>query len=168
MKVRHTIIAAALAVVTLTGIATVSDGSATPVVAPSAVVDSGHAHPRLLASTPKPLPVSKKVTPHRVVKHTRKQAARGPLWGVRFARCVIHHESFTAGLYKARRHDGGTASGAYQFIDSTWRGLARHLGFGQYAHAYLAPPALQDRAFFYSITHGGIHNWSGTHCGYGT
>jgi hypothetical protein len=115
----------------------------------------------------------KTVTKHAIVtqikpKASNPRAIRSSGWMQAFARCVINHESINAGTYKARRSDGGSASGAYQFIDKTWRGLARHLGFGQYVHAYQAPPAVQDQAFFYSITHGGIHNWNGTHCGYGT
>jgi hypothetical protein len=101
------------------------------------------------------------------VKATSVRPAVGAAWMQAFARCVIRHESLTSGLYKAE-NPTSTASGAYQFIDSTWRGLARAIGFAQYRHASDAPPAVQDRAFYWSISHGGIHNWNGTHCGYGT
>lgn len=42
--------------------------------------------------------------------------------------------------------NAGGASGAYQFIQSTWTNAANAAGFGQYAGqpAYLAPPAVQD------------------------
>lgn len=42
---------------------------------------------------------------------------------------------------------GGTASGAYQFIDSTWQTQARAAGVNttQYPRAYMAPPAVQDK-----------------------
>jgi hypothetical protein len=101
------------------------------------------------------------------VKTASVRPAVGAAWMQAFARCVIHHESFSSGLYKAE-NPTSTASGAYQFIDSTWQGLARAIGFTQYRHASDAPPAVQDRAFYWSISHGGFHNWNGSHCGYGT
>lgn len=40
---------------------------------------------------------------------------------------------------------GSTASGAYQFIDSTWQERARAAGIGtEYSHAADAPPGIQD------------------------
>ena len=41
---------------------------------------------------------------------------------------------------------GSSASGAYQFIDSTWQSLTKKYGVGQgFSSAYLAPPEIQDQ-----------------------
>lgn len=42
---------------------------------------------------------------------------------------------------------GGTDSGAFQFVDSTWRRVAPEIGAGQYARAKDAPPRVQLEAF---------------------
>lgn len=42
-------------------------------------------------------------------------------------------------------HLGGDASGAYQFRDATWKGLAGSQLAKQYPRAYMAPPEVQDQ-----------------------
>lgn len=42
---------------------------------------------------------------------------------------------------------GGTDSGAFQFVDSTWRRVAPEIGAGQYPRAKDAPPRVQLEAF---------------------
>lgn len=42
---------------------------------------------------------------------------------------------------------GGTDSGAFQFLDSTWQRVAAEVGASQYARAKNAPPRVQLRAF---------------------
>jgi len=78
------------------------------------------------------------------------------------AACIRQHES---------RHDYdaenpvSTASGAYQFLDSTWRGNAKWVkGARQYKRASDAPPHIQDAVFLHSIRNGGHKNWRGTGC----
>jgi hypothetical protein len=103
------------------------------------------------------------------------RAARStPSWIRVFAECVIDHESRNWPYdgnprpYDAVRSDGGTASGAYQFIDSTWRTVSRKAGHPGYARAHLAPPAVQDAVFAWTVLHEGPHHWAGTGCGHGT
>jgi hypothetical protein len=79
--------------------------------------------------------------------------------------CIRSHESIRAGHYKANNRSG--ASGAYQFMPSTWRGNALFTpGAKAYAHMRpsSAPPAVQDAVFIHSIQRGGIKAWHGTHC----
>lgn len=50
----------------------------------------------------------------------------------------------SGGNYGAQ-NPGGSASGAYQFIDSTWNALTAKYGIGtEYSKAKLAPPEIQD------------------------
>ena len=50
----------------------------------------------------------------------------------------------SSGNYQAKA-SGSSASGAYQFIDSTWQAQAKAAGIGtEYAHAGDAPPEVQD------------------------
>ncbi len=49
----------------------------------------------------------------------------------------------SGGDYQAQAA-GSTASGAYQFIDSTWASLAAQAGHLGYPRAWQAPPAVQD------------------------
>lgn len=60
-----------------------------------------------------------------------------------FLAAIVQHES--GGNYTAHSPTS-TASGAYQFIDTTWASEARAAGFSQYAGmpAAVAPPAVQD------------------------
>ena len=62
----------------------------------------------------------------------------------RVLRAIKAKES--GGSYTARNPDPrSTASGAYQFIDSTWQDVTHRHGIGtEYRHAWQAPPHVQD------------------------
>ena len=66
-----------------------------------------------------------------------------------FLGAVKKHES--GGDYKAYNAAGG-ASGAYQYIQSTWSSYAKSAGYGQYANgpASNAPPEVQDAVAKYN------------------
>jgi hypothetical protein len=159
VKVRHTIIAAALAVVTLTAMLPASEGSA-PVADPTPIARDSEPvpnHPKIV--------VKKKPRPAAVSRDRRPVA---PAWAVEFGRCVIGHESANAGLYKAE-NPTSSASGAYQFVDNTWQHYARLAGYGsKYSRASSAPPSVQDAVFYKAVMMRDFYHWKGTHCGYGT
>lgn len=120
------------------------------------------------AAVADPVPVAKPTPKPRVEKASRTTARQPqPDWIQQFAQCVISHESRHAGMYTAE-NPYSSASGAYQFIDSTWRSASRAAGYPGYARAKYAPPAVQDAVFAYVVAHGGALHWRGTHCGYGT
>lgn len=85
-----------------------------------------------------------------------------------FLTCVRHHES-DRGAYP---HDNGygaqnpysSASGAYQFINSTWRNVSARAGYGGYPTAASAPPEVQDQVALWLYNNGGRSAWNGTGC----
>ena len=58
----------------------------------------------------------------------------------------------SSGHYDTHPNQGG-ASGAYQFIDLTWRAQAGHAGVdaGLYPQAWMAPPAVQDQVAGFGV-----------------
>lgn len=81
-----------------------------------------------------------------------------------FLRCVRRHESDTSGGYKAQNRKS-SASGAYQFLDGTWRTESREAGITNYARAIQAPPHVQDWVAY----HAGViqrqrSHWKGSGC----
>jgi muramidase (phage lysozyme) len=77
--------------------------------------------------------------------------------------CIRRHESDTAGGYRAE-NPSSTASGAYQFLDSTWRNVSVRSGNPGYARASQAPWWVQDDVALWVINHGGKSAWRGTGC----
>lgn len=99
----------------------------------------------------------------RSIEVQRRQAQLHP-----FLTCVRHHESdrssypFTRGY--AARNPRSTASGAYQFLNSTWRVVSARAGHPGYPTAASAPWWVQDAVALHTVNHGGRGHWNGTGC----
>ncbi len=78
-----------------------------------------------------------------------------------FLSCVRAHES--GGNYGAQ-NPSSSASGAYQFIDSTWRNVSVRSGHPGYATAAHAPWYVQDAVAMWLYNNGGRSAWAGTGC----
>lgn len=130
------------------------------------VDDAAHADPVIPTPAPKPKP--KPVKPSYIpASWSAGQWSRFPARVERSARCIAKHESWTAGLWRARYHGPVTsdASGFAQWLGSSWRTQAKRAGVGtQYRAAYLAPPAVQAEVFAFQMLHHGLYPWVGTNC----
>lgn len=80
-----------------------------------------------------------------------------------FLVCVRAHESDRAGGYLAQ-NPRSSASGAYQFLDSTWRNASARAGYPGYAKARHAPWWVQDAVALHLVENGGRSAWAGTGC----
>jgi len=78
-----------------------------------------------------------------------------------FLACVRRHES--GGSYTAK-NPNSTASGAYQYLNSTWRTMSARAGHGGYPTARHAPPHVQDAVAQYTVDSGWRSAWNGTGC----
>lgn len=86
-----------------------------------------------------------------------------------FLTCVRHHESdrgpwpHTNGY--GAQNPTSTASGAYQFVNATWRTASAAAGHGGYPTAASAPWYVQDAvAYHRAIVLGERYHWNGTGC----
>lgn len=102
-----------------------------------------------------------------VIEHARRTAAQGPSLHP-FLVCVRRHESDRGAYPHARGYQAqnprSTASGAYQFLDSTWRNVSARAGHGGYSKARHAPMHVQDAVALYTVNSGGRSAWNGTGC----
>jgi hypothetical protein len=73
-------------------------------------------------------------------------------WGPRIKGCESGSGPLSGGNYTAQNKTS-TASGAYQFLDSTWA------GFGGYEKARLAPPEIQEQKAYATFTARGTQPW---------
>lgn len=82
--------------------------------------------------------------------------------------CIRHHES-DRGPWPHRngynaKNRRSSASGAYQFVNKTWRTMSARAGHGGYPTARSAPPAVQDAVARYTVETGGRGHWRGSGC----
>jgi len=113
-------------------------------------------------------PMSHQLTQPNIYRDSGSSAAwaHTPTWIRKLGECIRQHES--RHNYRSKNHSS-SASGAYQFLTLTWRGNAKWVAQAtNYETANKAPRWVQDLVFVHSIQNGGMHNWIGTHCGYGT
>jgi hypothetical protein len=101
---------------------------------------------------------------HRVQQAAAQlEAHRRAVQAHPFLACVRAHESDRAGGYAAQ-NPRSSASGAYQFIDSTWRNVSVRAGHPGYARAVHAPWYVQDAVALWLVENGGRSAWAGTGC----
>jgi len=85
-----------------------------------------------------------------------------------FLVCVRRHES-DGGAYPningyAAENSRSSASGAYQFLSSSWRTLSDRAGYPGYATAAQAPWQVQDAVALHTLNSGGRSAWNGSGC----
>ena len=103
---------------------------------------------------------------HRTVsaiEQSRREVQAHP-----FLTCVRRSES-DGGAYPhangyGAQNPSSSASGAYQFIDSTWRTVSARAGHGGYSTAAQAPWFIQDAVALDLVNRGGGSAWNGTGC----
>jgi hypothetical protein len=77
--------------------------------------------------------------------------------------CIRRHESDTNGSYQAE-NPTSTASGAYQYIDATWRTMSTRAGHPGTSHASEAQWWVQDAVALYTVLTVGTGPWAGSGC----
>lgn len=97
------------------------------------------------------------------VEGERRDVQRHP-----FLTCVRRHES-DRGAYPhingyTAQNPSSSASGAYQFLDSTWRNVSGRAGHAGYARASHAPWYVQDAVALWLYNNGGRSAWAGSGC----
>ncbi len=109
--------------------------------------------------------------PHEIALAQRIAQQREAVQMHPFLTCVRHHESdrgpFPHTNGYGEKNPYSSASGAYQFLDSTWRVVAARAGHSDYAYspARYAPIWVQDDvAYDTAIRRGERYHWNGTGC----
>jgi hypothetical protein len=99
----------------------------------------------------------------KAIEDQRRARQRHP-----FLTCVRAHESDPGGYPHINGYGAqnpySSASGAYQFIDSTWRNVSNRAGHPGYAKASHAPWYVQDEVALWLVNNGGRSAWAGTGC----
>jgi hypothetical protein len=99
----------------------------------------------------------------RSVETQRRSVQQHP-----FLTCIRRHESDRGAWPHINGYGAdnpsSSASGAYQFLDSTWRNVSSRAGHPGYARAKFAPWYVQDAVTLWVYEHGGRSNWAGSGC----
>ncbi len=107
--------------------------------------------------------------PHEIAAWKAMASHRQSIQNHSFLACVRHHESDRDGPspyiggYQAQ-NPRSSASGAYQFLDSTWRNVSRDAGHPGYTRAKHAPDWVQDAVALWTLQNVGKSPWAGTGC----
>lgn len=93
------------------------------------------------------------------------QWQRFPAWVETKAFCIAHHESWSAGLWRAQ-NGSSSASGFAQWLTGTWQIETQRSGLGRaYSRAREAPAQVQAAVFAWQVQHGGgLYPWAPDGC----
>lgn len=83
---------------------------------------------------------------------------------VQFLACVINHESANEPNPVVAENPRSSASGLFQFLDSTWNVLSNRYGVHGYSRAKHAPAGAQILVAYNTVMDGGRFHWNGTGC----
>lgn len=107
-------------------------------------------------------------TPEQVALVQRAYSMRTSIQNHPFLTCVRRHESDRGSApyingYRAK-NPRSSASGAYQFLDGTWRKVSARAGYPGYSRALHAPPGVQDAVALWTFRNVGKSPWRGSGC----
>lgn len=160
--------------VILLGLVAVFEPSQARAMMPTITTTSVTSNAVTTAVTPRTTPTLQAAPSAARVALYRANRSHQPLWWAKlwvkypyavykFATCVAHHESWHAGLWKAK-NGSSSASGFAQWTRSTWRTHLKRAGLKGYSAARYAPPIIQVRVFAAQVMKYGKYPWKGTHC----
>lgn len=123
-----------------------------------------------LACTPEEQAIFQTLTPSQqqaVISHLQTKSSNISMHPALV--CIRRHESdrgpFPHKNGYTAQNPRSTASGAYQFLNSTWIVASRQAGYPGYSRAMYAPPWVQDAvAYDLVVRRRGVSHWAGSGC----